>query len=86
MQFSGTWRFPRPLRGRGAGLRDTPDGKTIHSRSRQQYATQIDAFQRQVPGGLRQQGQYGRIVRSFLIHNGVMLQAGWQYRPHNTSE
>ena len=67
-------------------LRDTSDGKTIHSRSRQHYAAQIDAFQRQVPGSLRQQVQYGRIVRSFLIHNGVMLQAGWQYRPHSTSE
>ena len=67
-------------------LRDTSDGKTIHSRSRQHYAAQIDAFQRQVPGSLRQQVQYSRIVRSFLIHNGVMLQAGWQYRPHSTSE
>ena len=64
-----------------ACLRDTPDGKTIHSRSRQHYAAQIDAFQSQVPGSLRQQVQHGRIVRSFLIHNGVMLQAGWQYRP-----
>jgi hypothetical protein len=62
-------------------LRDTPEGKTIHSHNRQHYATQIDAFQRQVAGGLRQQVQYGRVVRSFLIHNGVMLQAGWQYRP-----
>jgi hypothetical protein len=34
-----------------------------------------------VAGDLRQQVQYGRVVRSFLIHNGVMLQAGWQYRP-----
>jgi hypothetical protein len=25
--------------------------------------------------------QCGRVVRSFLIHNGVMRQAGWQYRP-----
>ena len=54
-------------------------------RSRQHYATQIEAFQRQVSDGLRQQVQYGRIVRSFLIHNGVMLQAGWQSRPHDTS-
>jgi len=67
-------------------LCDTPDGKTIQSRSRQHYAAQIDAFQQQVSGSLRQQVQYGRIVRSFLIHNGVMLQAGWQYRPHGTSE
>lgn len=63
-----------------ACLRDTPEGKTIHSRTRQHYAAQIDAFQRQTAGDLRQQVQYGRVVRSFLIHNGVMLQAGWQYR------
>jgi len=62
-----------------ACLRDTPEGKIIHSRNRQHYTAQIDAFQRQVAGGLRQQVQYGRAVRSFLIHNGVMLQAGWQY-------
>ena len=60
-------------------LRDTPEGKIIHRRNRQHYTAQIDAFQRQVAGGLRQQVQYGRVVRSFLIHNGVMLQAGWQY-------
>lgn len=63
-----------------ACLRDTPEGKTIHRRNRQHYAAQIDAFQRQVAADLRQQVQYGRVVRSFLIHNGVMLQAGWQYR------
>ena len=64
-----------------ACFRDTPEGKTLHSRNRQHYAAQIDAFQRQVPGDLRQQVQHGRVVRGFLIHNGVMLQAGWQYRP-----
>jgi hypothetical protein len=63
-----------------ACFRDTPEGNTLHSRHRQHYAAQIDAFQRQVAGDLRQQGQYGRVARSFLIHNGVMLQAGWQYR------
>jgi hypothetical protein len=63
-----------------ACFRDTQEGKTLHSRNRQHYAAQIDAFQRQVAGDLRQQVQYGRVVRGFLIHNGVMLQAGWQYR------
>ena len=47
----------------------------------QHYAAPIDAFQRQAAGDLRQQVQYGRVVRSFLIHNGIMLLAGWQYRP-----
>ena len=63
-----------------ACFRDTTEGKTIQGHNRQHYAAQIDAFQRQVAGDLRQQVQYGRVVRSFLIHNGVMLQAGWQYR------
>jgi hypothetical protein len=64
-----------------ACFRDTPEGKMIHSRNRQHYAAQIDAFQRQVAGDRRQQVQSGRVVRSFLIHNGIMLQTGWQYRP-----
>lgn len=64
-----------------ACFRDTPEGQKIHRRNRQHYAAQIDAFQRQVAGDRRQQAQYGRVVRSFLIHNGIMLQTGWQYRP-----
>jgi hypothetical protein len=45
-----------------ACFRDTPEGKTLHSRNRQHYTGQIDAFQRQVAGDLRQQVQYGRVV------------------------
>ena len=63
-----------------ACLRDTPAGTTIRARSRRHYAEQIDAFQQQAPGDYRSRGQCGSILRSFLIHNGVMLQAGWQYR------
>lgn len=63
-----------------ACFRDTPEGKTLRRCNRQHYAAQLDAFQRQVAGDLRQQVQYCRVVRSCLIHNGVMLQAGWQYR------
>ena len=59
-----------------ARFRDTPEGKTLRSRNWQHYTTQIDAFQCQVAEDLRQQVQYGRVVRGFLIHNGVMLQAG----------
>ena len=57
-------------------FRDTPAGKTLRSRNWQHYAAQIDAFQRHVAGDLQQQVQYGRVARGFLIHNGVMLQAG----------
>ena len=63
-----------------ACLRDTPTGKTIRSANRRHYTRQIEAFQRHIPGHLRQQVQHGRVVRSFFIHNGVMLQTGWQYR------
>ena len=63
-----------------ACLRETPVGITIQARGRRHYAEQIDAFQQHTPGDRRQQVQCGSILRSFLIHNGVMLQAGWQYR------
>jgi hypothetical protein len=64
-----------------ACLQDTAEGKTIRRRGRQYYAAQITAFQQQLPGDLRSQVRQGSMVRSFLIHNGVMLQAGWQYGP-----
>jgi hypothetical protein len=62
-------------------LRETPAGTAIWISGRRHYAEQIDAFQQQVPGDHRHQVQCGSILRSFLIHNGVMLQTGWQYRP-----
>jgi hypothetical protein len=64
-----------------ACLQDTPAGTAIRGRGRRYYAEQIAVFQQQAPGDRRQQVQCGRTLRSFLIHNGVMLQAGWQYRP-----
>jgi hypothetical protein len=66
-----------------ACVQETASGKTINTRGRRYYSMQIEAFQAQVDGDQRRQVHCGNIVRSFLIHNGVMLQAGWQYRlPH----
>ena len=67
-----------------ACVQETASGKTINIHGRRHYSTQIEAFQAQVGGGQRRQVHWGNIVRSFLIHNGVMLQAGWQYRRPRT--
>jgi hypothetical protein len=64
-----------------ACLWETPAGTAIRIGGRRHYAERIDTFQQQAPGDRRQQVQCGSILRSFLIHNGVMLQAGWQYGP-----
>lgn len=63
-----------------ACVQETASGKTINTPGRRHYSAQIEAFQAQAGGGQRRQVHWGNIVRSFLIHNGVMLQAGWQYR------
>ena len=63
-----------------ACVQETASGKTINTRGRRHYSAQIEAFQAQVGGDQRRQVHCGNIVRSFLIHNGVMLQAGWQYK------
>jgi hypothetical protein len=67
-----------------ACVQETITGKTITTRGRRHYSAQIEAFQAQIGGDQRRQVQYGNIVRSFLIHNGVMLQAGWPYRPQRS--
>jgi hypothetical protein len=63
-----------------ACVQETARGKTINTHGRRHYSAQIEAFQAQVGGDQRRQIHWGNIVRSFLIHNGVMFQAGWQYR------
>jgi hypothetical protein len=62
-----------------ACLREIPTGTVIRAHARRHYAEQINAFQQHAPGDHRSQVQCGSMLRSFLIHNGVMLQAGWQY-------
>ncbi|GIX45958.1 MAG: hypothetical protein KatS3mg131_0169 [Candidatus Tectimicrobiota bacterium] len=64
-----------------ACLRHTEAGTAIDAAGRRRLAAQIAAFAQQLPGDRRQQVFGGNVVRSFLIHNGIMLQAGWPYRP-----
>lgn len=55
-------------------LREVDGGKKIRAKGRRFYADRIGEFESRVdgpPGERRQQGNY---IRSFLIHNGVLLQ------------
>jgi len=52
--------------------------KRIRSKGRERYAGLIDAWQDEIPGSRIRQAKWGNTVRSFLIHNGVLLAAGPQ--------
>jgi hypothetical protein len=52
--------------------------KRIRAKGRRRYADLIVQFQSQVEGSRVKRGKWGNTVRSFLIHNGVLLQAGMQ--------
>ncbi len=52
--------------------------KRIRAKGRRRYADLITQFQSQVEGSRLKRGKWGNTVRSFLIHNGVLLQAGLQ--------
>lgn len=52
--------------------------KRIRIKGRERYAGLIDEFQAQVEGSRFKKGKWGNIVRSFLIHNGVLLAQGMQ--------
>ena len=56
-------------------LRRTCQGK---EGIRERYAALIDEFQAQVEGSRFKKGKWGNTVRSFLIHNGVLLAQGMQ--------
>lgn len=55
-----------------------PEGKRIRASARRRYAEAIAAFQAQVEGPRLQRTRWGNTIRSFLIHNGVLLQSGLQ--------
>ena len=61
-------------------LRPAGDGLKIRVKGRRFYAEAIAAFQSEAAGDAREQVRWGNTVRSFLIHNGVLLQAGLQLR------
>jgi len=52
--------------------------KRIRTKGREKYAGLIDDFQASVEGSRFRKGKWGNTVRSFLIHNGVLLAQGMQ--------
>ena len=52
--------------------------RRIRLQGRARYAALIDEWQATIEGSRIRRGKYGNIVRSFLIHNGVLLASGIQ--------
>jgi hypothetical protein len=50
--------------------------KRIRTKGRERYVGLIDAWQSGIEGSRIRKTKYGNTVRSFLIHNGVLLQSG----------
>ena len=50
--------------------------KRIPVKGRTRYADAINAWQDTIEGSRLRQAKWGNTVRSFLIHNGVLLQSG----------
>ncbi|HEU4759879.1 MAG TPA: hypothetical protein VFT91_07850 [Dehalococcoidia bacterium] len=59
-------------------VREVEGGKRIRIKGRRFYSEKIAEFQAAVDGDAREQGRWGNTVRSFLIHNGIFIQAGLQ--------
>ena len=57
---------------------DKAGDRRISIKGRRKYAALIDEFQAQSPGRRLQRAKRGNTVRSFLIHNGILLAAGAQ--------
>lgn len=56
-------------------LRDLDSGgKKIRAKGRRFYADKINEFERQAEGTSGERRQKANYVRSFLIHNGVLMQ------------
>lgn len=56
--------------------RDVEGGKRIRIKGRRFYSEKIAEFQQSEPGDPRDQMRAGNAVRSFMIHNGIFMQAG----------
>ncbi len=52
--------------------------RRIRTRGREHYAKLIDEWQATIEGSRMRKGKWGNTVRSFLIHNGVLLAVGMQ--------
>ena len=55
-------------------LRDVDGGKKIRVKGRRFYAEKISAFEQQTAGTPGERRQKANYLRSFLIHNGVLIQ------------
>ncbi len=55
-------------------LREVDGGKKIRAKGRRIYAEKITEFESHIDGGAAEKRQKGNYIRSFLIHNGVLLQ------------
>jgi hypothetical protein len=55
-------------------LRDVDGGKKIRVKGRRFYADKINEFEQQAPGTSGERRQKANYIRSFLIHNGVLIQ------------
>lgn len=58
--------------------REVESGKRIRIKARRSYAEKIVEFEASVEGDTRTQTRAGNTVRSFMIHNGIFMQAGLQ--------
>lgn len=52
--------------------------RRIRIKGRERYARLINEFQGSVEGSRFKKGKWGNTVRSFLIHNGVLLAQGME--------
>ena len=57
---------------------DKDGDRRISIKGRRKYAALIDEFQAQSDGPRHRRAKRGNTVRSFLIHNGILLAAGAQ--------
>jgi hypothetical protein len=55
-------------------LREADGVKKIRAKGRRFYADAIVAFEKQADGAVAERRQRANYIRSFLIHNGVLLQ------------
>lgn len=55
-------------------LREVDGGKKIRAKRRRFYADKITEYESRVEGNSGERRQKGNYIRSFLIHNGILLQ------------
>ena len=60
--------------------------KRIRVKGRQRYYDLIAEFQSQVEGSRMKRTKWGNTIRSFLIHNGILIQSGIQGGEKATAE